>query len=532
MLPGKKYRPEDFLQMAWRRRWVILIPAVLVAAGVALYAWSLPNRYRSESLILVVPQRVPENFVRSTITSDVGERLQSISQQILSRTRLERIILELNLYQEQRKTGIMEDVVERMRRDISVDIGRPRGRNDDSSSFRVGFSYGHPRTAMQVTERLASLFIEENLQDREILAEGTDQFLESQLEEARRRLLENEQRLEEYKGRYMGQLPTQMQSNLQVLQNSQAQLQAVSDAILRDRDQLAIQQRALVDAEAAGRATAASAAGRGQDLSAQPAAAQLEAARGALAAMKLRLKPEHPDVIRGERAVQELERKAAQEDLAQPLSPGGTGAAPVIGNSPADVRVAEARRSLTQLQAQLAARQREEVRLKNVIAQYQARVEAAPARESELVALTRDYDTLRERYTQLLSKREDAKIAANLERRQIGEQFKIVDAARLPERPESPDRQQLNIMGILAGLALGLGLAGLLEYRDTSLRCEDDVVVTLSVPVLALVPEIVTPTQRRPPAGAAGGSRPARSSFGLALAVALVWRLGLLARRV
>ena len=528
MLPGKKYRPEDFLLMAWRRRWVILIPAVIVATGVAIYAWSLPNRYKSESLILVVPQRVPENFVRSTVTSDVDERLQAISQQILSRTRLERIILDLNLYPEQRKTGIMEDVVDRMRADVSININRARRRNEESSSFRVGFGYSNARTAMQVTERLASLFIEENLKDREVLAEGTDQFLESQLEEARRQLLENEKKLEDYKSRYMGQLPTQTQSNLQVLQSTQAQLQAVSDGILRDRDQLAIQQRALADAEAVARAAATSTANRPQDLAAQPAAVQLDAARNALAAMKVRLKPEHPDVIRAERAVQELERKAALEETAQPLSPGGGAAPGGTGNAVADARIADIRRSISQLQSQVAARQREETRLRGVIAEYQGRVEAAPARESELVALTRDYDTLRERYQTLLSKREDARIAANLERRQIGEQFKIVDAARMPERPESPDRQRMNLMGIIAGLALGLGLAGLLEYKDTALRTEDDVVVTLSVPVLALVPEIVTPGDR-------GRLRRRRLWFSAGAVVvalvavgAVVWSLGLL----
>jgi hypothetical protein len=155
----------------------------------------------------------------------------------------------------------MEDVVERMRRDITVTIDRGR-RREESSSFRVGFAYNHARTAMQVTERISSLFIEENLRDREVLAEGTDQFLESQLAEARRQLLENEQKLEEYKRRYIGQLPTQMQANLQVLQNSQAQLQTVSEAILRDRDQLVLQQRQLAEAEAAAQAAAMKAAPR------------------------------------------------------------------------------------------------------------------------------------------------------------------------------------------------------------------------------------------------------------------------------
>ncbi|MCU0255984.1 MAG: hypothetical protein MUF60_04525, partial [Vicinamibacterales bacterium] len=205
---------------------------------------------------------------------------------------------------------------------------------------------------------------------------------------------------------------------------------------------------------------------------------------------------------------------------------GGARPPAASGNVRADARVTDLRRQVAALQSQIASRQREEQRLKGVIGEYQSRVEAAPTRESEMVALTRDYETLRTRYTQLLSKREDAKIAANLERRQIGEQFKIVDAARLPERPESPDRPRLYLMGLLAGLALGVGLAGLLEYRDTSLRTEDDVVTTLSVSVLALVPEIVTAAERlrarrRRMALSAGAL-----AMGLVVALAVVWRMG------
>lgn len=526
MLPGKKYRPEDFLAMAWRRRWVILVPTLVVGLGVAIYAYMLPNLYRSDATILVVPQRVPREFVRSTVTAEAAERLQSMTQQILSRTRLERIILELNLYPEERKVGIMEDVVQRMRNDVNIDIARPR-RGEDTSSFRVSFSYGNPRTAMQVTERLTSLFIEENLRDREVLAEGTDQFLESQLEEARRQLLENERKLEEYKRLHLGQLPTQTQTNLQVLQNSQNQFQANAEAILRDRDQLAILQRLLAEAEVNARATAsAKAVTSAEDMASLPASAQLEAARTALAAMRVRLKPEHPDVQRAERAVRELERKAAAEELAQPVTAGGAS-----GPGATDPKVADLRRQVASLEAQIVSREREEQRLRSVIGMYQARVEAAPARESELVSLTRDYDTLRERYQSLLSKREDARIAANLERRQIGEQFKVIDAARLPERPVSPDRPRLYMFGLLAGIALGAGLAALLEYRDTTLRSEDDVLVTLALPVLAMVPLVVTTAERHAARKRRMMASVAAVTVALVIAFAVVWRMGWLTGR-
>ena len=197
MLPGKVYRPEDILLILRRRIWFLLVPFAIVAAATAVISRKLPDLYRSDTLILVVPQRVPESYVKSTVTSRIEDRLQSISQQILSRTRLERIIQDFNLYAEERKTGIMEDIVEQMRSDIKVDVVK-------GDAFRVSYIGRDPRTVMKVTDRLSSLFIEENLRDREVLAEGTDQFLEAQLEDARRRLAEHEKKLEDLSQAVLG----------------------------------------------------------------------------------------------------------------------------------------------------------------------------------------------------------------------------------------------------------------------------------------------------------------------------------------
>ena len=212
MIPGKTYTPEDYLAMAWRWKWIILVPFVLVTPLVAAWTYSLPDMFRSETLILVVPQRVPESYVQSTVTARIEDRLQSITQQILSRTRLERIIENFDLYPGQREVQVMEDVVVSMRNAIDVQLIK-------GDAFRVSFEYGEPQNAMKVTERLASLFIEENLRDREVLAEGTHQFLESQLEDSRRRLVEQEKTLEDYTRTYSNELPSQLEANLQVIQN-------------------------------------------------------------------------------------------------------------------------------------------------------------------------------------------------------------------------------------------------------------------------------------------------------------------------
>src|SRR5512138_901060 len=242
MLPGKVYKPEDVLQILKSKIWVLLLPFAVIAAATAVWVHRLPDQYRSETVILVVPQRVPESYVRSTVTTRIEDRLQSLVQQILSRTRLERIVRDFDLYAKERQTGIMEDVIERMRRDIGVEVLR-------GDSFRISYIGDNPRMVMRVTERLASLFIEENLRDREVLAEDTNQFLEAQLEDARRRLLEQEKKVEGYRKAYAGQLPSQLGSNLQVLQSADSQLKSIADAVDRDRERHLMLERQIADLE-------------------------------------------------------------------------------------------------------------------------------------------------------------------------------------------------------------------------------------------------------------------------------------------
>ncbi|MBI2221557.1 MAG: hypothetical protein HYU53_10155 [Acidobacteria bacterium] len=503
MLPGRSYTPEEIIGTL-RRRWLaVAVPAVLVALGTPIVTSLLPDVYSARAVILVVPQRVPENYVRSTVTTRLEDRLQTISQQILSRTRLEKIIADFDLYAEERKTALTEDILERMRRDIDIRIDNGRGRRDDGASFSVSYDAPTALLAMKVTERLGSLFIEENLRDREILAEGTNQFLESQLEEARRRLVTHEEKLEEYRRRYAGELPTQQQGNLQAIQHAQVQLQNLAEAAARDRDRRLVIQREIADVASQTIVQASARRGRdgeGDESDGGPIATpaeQLEAARRTMTSLQARLTAEHPDVVRQARRVRELEAAVEREAARAPLGDG----TPARALTPAEAvqrnRAAELRAEADSLQRELERKAAEELRLRRLIELHQRRVDASPTREAELVALTRDYDTLQNLYTSLLSKNEEAKISANLERRQIGEQFRLLDAARLPERPASPNRPLLNVLGALVGIGLGLGIGILLEYRDNSIRNEDDVLRVLGLPVVAVVPTMWTAREKR-----------------------------------
>lgn len=471
------YTPDEVIRVVKQRRWFVLIPFAIGVALAPFLARFAPEQYRSETLIMVVPQRVPDDYVKPTVTQSVADRLPAITDQILSRSRLERIIEEMNLYPEERKRMVMEDVVAQMRRDVGVQV---EGR--DADSFRVSFVSSDPETAQRVAERLASLYIEQNLTDRSAQAESTSQFLDSQLEQAKQRLMAQEKKLEEYRLRHAGELPSQMQSNLQVIQGATMQLSSLNDAINRAQERRLLIERQLAEVQAT---PVASSVPNSNEVRLTPQQ-QLEFARARLAALLQRYTPNHPEVVSLERTIEELVAKIGEET---PLS----ASAPPL--SPAEAaqrkRIADLEAELAIIDRQLETHREEEKRLRARIAEYQAKVDAAPTRESELVELTRDYSTLQTAYANLLMKREQSMIAANLERRQIGEQFRILDPAARPQRPFN-QAQRLGVMssGALAGVVLGLLIIALLELRDTSFRRQEEVHQVLNLPVLALIPVI------------------------------------------
>ena len=478
MIPGRKYTPDDIAGITWRRKWLILsIVSVMTTAAIA-FAMRLPDLYQSETLILVVPQRVPESYVRSTVTMRIEDRLRSLRQQLLSRSNLERIIKDFGLFPDLVDKRPMENVVEMMRQRVTVDTVR-------EDAFKITYTSDSPRTAMIVADRLAAIFIDENLRDRGLLAEGTNDFLESQLNEARRRLETHEQKLEAYRRQHAGELPSQLQSNLQVIGSTQDQIQNLNESINRDRDRRLVLERGLVDSDSPdgidGGGLAASGEIRAID--------DLEKARAELRDMLLRLKPEHPDVVAKTRSISELEEKMRQATNAAAAPPTARSEAALSGNDL--VRRARARQiklEMSKLDEQIAAKESDMRELRQRMSDYQRRVDAVPGHESELTGLMRDYETLQAVYSDLLAKKENSQISANLERQQVGEQFKVIDPARLPEEPSSPNRIRIALMAAAFGLFLAIGVLGVIEYRDTTLRTEDEVVRTLVLPVISAIP--------------------------------------------
>ena len=486
----RAYTPNEVLRCFLGQRWIVLVPFAIGLAAAPLLARYVPEKYRSETLIMVVPQRVPDAYVKATVTESIEGRLPSISEQILSRSRLERIITDMSLYADLRARMPMEDVVQAMRNEITVTLAANR---DSAASFRVAYVSHNAAVAQAVTERLASLYIEQNLRDRENQATSTSDFLATQLEEAKRRLVEQEKKLEVYRRNHAGELPTQLQGNLQSIQNANVQLQGLHESMNRALERRLLIERQIADSETLPVESAPVPATADAAL-AGSTRQRLQVARNRLNALLQYYTANHPEVVVAQRTVDELEQRLAGE---QPSD----GTVQDRAASPAELaqrkRILDLKSELAVIERQLSSNRSEEERLKQVVTGLQAKVDVLPSRESELVELTRDYGTLQAAYTSLLTKREDSAMAASLEKRQIGEQFRVVDPASLPERPSNGLlRLGITASGAVVGLILGVLVVGFREFRDTSFRSEDEVLSALSLPVLALIPAMASSAER------------------------------------
>lgn len=250
--PQRSFSIHTYIDIFLKRIWYFIIPLLLAIAGTAVYLWVTPKWYRSSTLVLVTPQRIPPDYVKATVTSTVAERLQSIAQEIMSRTRLEQIITELKLYPEKVKSQPMEAVVEAMRKDISIDVPKTRDRDKEQNHFSISYVGKDPKTVATVTGRLASLFIEENLKIREQQAAGTTEFLESELKAAREKVEKAQAEITAYKKRFINELPENREANLRVLEQLRLQDQKILEAIKAAEDRKLILQNQLANMPYAG----------------------------------------------------------------------------------------------------------------------------------------------------------------------------------------------------------------------------------------------------------------------------------------
>jgi polysaccharide chain length determinant protein (PEP-CTERM system associated) len=477
--PNKPFNIHDYIEIFLRRIWYIIIPVIVVMIGAILYAYSSPKLYRASTLILITPQKVPEAFVRPTVTSTIGERLQSIGQEIMSRTRLEEIISELKLYQEEVKSGSLEGVVELMRKNIQVEI---KGRE---GYFTISYIGKDPKVVTGVTNKLASLFIEENLKLREQQAQGTSEFLSTELQATKAKLEEQEKMIAHFKRQFMGELPEQREANLRILEQLQLQYQRVSDSLRAAQDRKLFFQKQLSDLELAMASedrTRGTSSLTGRTRSSQET--QLEQLRNQLSDLQIKYTEKHPDILIVKKKIAELEVEIEKARL-EKKETNGKGQSFSV-----DPRYNEIKDRLIATEKEIERLKEEDAKVRAQMAKYSERVEKTFGRELEITNLTRDYQNSKETYQSLLRKSQEAQQAENLERRQKGEQFKVIDPARIPGMPFKPDIPKILLFGLLLGFGSGFGLAFFREQMDRSFRDAEDLEATLGLKVIANIPKV------------------------------------------
>lgn len=497
------------LEIVRRRLSLAVIPFLFVMVTATSLAIFLPSLWSAKATILVDRQKIPESFVKSTITSDVEVQLLGLSQQIMSGGQLKKIIEAHGLYPRIRASQSPDDAVERMRRDIRIEAQNDERdrRNPRTVAFTVAYTTTTPQAAMTVANELAALYVNENVRSREKHAVSTSEFLETQLADVRTRLQSQERKVAEYKERHMGELPEQREANLRTLDRLQQQLQNAQETQRRanERRQLLTQTLAEVDQTTGGSVSTAGGGGTLNPSPAEATAARLSVLKQELAQLQSRYNDRYPDVIAMKEQVRALEAKLAAEPAAAakeaPAKPAPSALAKRDGKelraAPQNAYVQNLLQQLDQATVEARSSADEIKGLRAQLGQYERRIENTPRREQELALITRDYESTRELFRSLLGKRGEAEMAADLESRHQGEHFRIIDAASLPDRPAGPNRMRL----VLVGLVLALGAAGIAvvvaEQMDTSYRSADEIRGIASVPVLTTIPKIVTERDRR-----------------------------------
>ncbi len=491
---------REYWSIVRRRYWHFLLPCFLVFLVAILTSHIIPAVYKSGTLILVEEPTVPQQYVVPNVSGELQNRLDSITQQILSRTRLLHIIEKLNLYGTQKSHLAPDDVIERMRKDISIELVRAPGRGD-LTAFNVYFSAPSPQVAQDVTSELTNLFISENIEVRQQQSESTTRFLESQLADARTTLAQQEERLRDYKNRYLGELPVQLESNIQILSGLQSQLQAEQDALGRAKQQNAYFESLLAQYRSA---ATSSRMVDGVPTGLPAIDQELDRLHSRLSDLTSRYTERHPDVLSVKDQIaktEALKTKLTAELTAKAQGSESDGEFGVIR----DIYTAGGPISpIMEVQSQLKANQLEIVNrqgaikdLKTRIAGYQGRLNQTPVREQQLADLSRDYEQSKSNYDSLLAKKNQSELATNLERRQEGEHFRILDPPSLPTRPVFPNRLRFAVIGLALGLVFGAVSVVGSEKADDRVYSEKVLHDLVPAEVIVHIPRLETVVEQR-----------------------------------
>jgi len=523
---------REYLGVVRRRRWYFLLPAALILATATVLAFTLPPTYRSTGKILIEQQEIPQEWVPATVTSFADQRIQAMSQRVLTTANLTRVVEKFHLYTKERQREGTEAVVQRMRDDFNVDmisakVRDPRtGRSGVATiAFSVSFDHRSPVVAQKVANDLVSLYLEENVKTRTQAVADTTRFLEEEAKKLGAQLADMEARIADFKRKNMGRLPEQQDLNIQLMQRAEQALVETQRTIRSLEDRKTFLESALaqmrnrpVAVDGSGGTAAPETvlytlrmryaslsgiyaedhpdlvrlrrqiealergvAGGGQ----ADTGTRLESLRKELLALQERYSEEHPDVVRLRNEISQLEKQAGQKEQV-PLPDGAE--SPVLVKTRAELKTVE---------SELQSAHRQADKYTAMVKSIEQRLSDTPTAEQQYRKLVRDHENLLVKYREIRDKQSTARVAESLEEERKGERFSLIEPPQLPEEPIKPNRPVILVLGLMASLMGGLGTVVTREMVDDKVRRARAVVSATGVPVLAIIPRIETSQEQR-----------------------------------
>jgi polysaccharide chain length determinant protein (PEP-CTERM system associated) len=474
MLGHRVLNLEDYASILKRRWWLIVIPALILPIITYGISHLVQPRYVSQTLVLIEQQKVPDSYVKPVITEDLSGRLASMKEQILSRSRLEPIIERFSLYGTSKMS--MDDRIDAVRKNIAIKpIQSTIAGANGLPGFYISYQASEARTAQLVCGEITSLFVNESISDRTASAEGTTAFLQAQLADAKSNLDDQDSKLARFQEQNSGSLPDEQSANLNMLNSLNTQLDATTQSLGQLQQNKSYEEAMLAQQTAQNSTTA------GGTVAPQTQQVELESLLSQEADLTSRYTDDYPDVVTVRRKIKELRAQMAKAPAHAAIS---ASSAPSRNDS---LSVQQLRAQLRGIETAILQKEHQQAQLQSQIRGYQARIQSTPAVQEQFKNITRDHATAQQFYDDLLGKMNQSKMATDLEKRQQGETFKVMDAPNLPEEPTFPNRLVFVLGGVVGGLILGTLIVALIEYRDTAVRSERDIWAFTKLPTLAVI---------------------------------------------
>ena len=475
MLGHRTLNVDDYIAILKRRWWIIAIPAVILPIITAGATYFITPQYQSKTLVLIDQQKVPTAFVGPVVTEALASRLANMTEQILSRSSIEPIINQYNLYGDEHLS--MDARVDLTRKAIFIEpVQSSIARSNGLPGFNILFTAKDPHTAQQVCAQITGLFTGANLKQRQASAEDTTAYLQEELDGAKRNLDDLDGKISAFQREHAGGLPEDESNNMSIISALNSRLEATTGQLQSLEQNKSVGQTLLAQQVDSGPAPVS------VSQTPQILQRQLDDLLAQQADLEAHYTPDYPDVKAIHRKVDDKRKEIAAAAIAPP--------APVVApspNRPDSANVVSLRAQLRGLDQAIQTKHKEQDDLQAQIRSYQGRVQASPEIAAQFKELTRDYDTAQAFYTQLLQKKNASQMTTDLEHRMEGETFTVLDPASLPADPTYPKQSVFAMGGLGSGLALGLLIVGLLEYKDTALLTERDVWEFTQLPTLAVI---------------------------------------------